>query len=144
MSASPKALILFPPETSYVATGIRSALEDGGISIIDLDDGLFEGALRAAAVKDAIFSADVIVVDVTTQNPNILYELGLAQALRKPTILLAAINSGARLPSDLVGLSPIPYDPADLIELRRRLQGWIKSVSLKLSFVLQEASYVSG
>ena len=144
MSASPGALVLSPPETSYVAAGIRSALEDGGISIIDLDDSLFERALRAAAVSDAIYSADFIVVDVTSQNPNIMYELGLAQALRKPTILLAASNSGARLPGDLVGLSLIPYDPANLTDLRRQLQSWIKSISLKLSILWQEPRSVSS
>ena len=43
-----------------------------------------------------IGQSDVVIAEITPANPNVFYELGYAQALGKPTILLA--QRGAKLP----------------------------------------------
>ena len=52
--------------------------------------------------------ADVVLADVTGRNGNVLYELGLAHAAGKPTILISeSIND---VPFDLRGLRVLLYD----------------------------------
>lgn len=57
----------------------------------------------------ALNNADVIVCDITTHNPNCLYELGFAHGRSKPTILITA-RSGP-IPLDLNHMPVIAYDP---------------------------------
>ena len=52
------------------------------------------------AIHKAINDADTIIVDISDPNPNIMYELGYAQALAKPTIILRR------------GMKDIPFDIA--------------------------------
>ena len=84
----------------------------------------------ASAISDAIHAADLLVVDLSTENPNIIYELGFAHALRKPTIILAS-RASSSIPSDLAGFSYLLYDPADLSGLVRELRGWIPSLTTR-------------
>jgi nucleoside 2-deoxyribosyltransferase len=41
----------------------------------------------ALNVLDGIRRADLIIADVSRHNPNVMFEIGFAQAFRKPTIL---------------------------------------------------------
>lgn len=52
--------------------------------------------------------AKVIIADLTSKNPNVFYELGLAHAITKPTVLLTA--SMEDIPFDLRSLRVIEYD----------------------------------
>jgi len=54
-----------------------------------------------------IFEADLIVVDLTGNNPNVLYELGVAHALNKPTVLISQDDSA--LPFDIRAYPIQPY-----------------------------------
>jgi hypothetical protein len=62
----------------------------------------------------AIISSDILLADLTTSNPNVMYELGLRHALnRGPTVLLAAPSSAP--PFYVAFLQRIVYDSfADL------------------------------
>jgi len=55
-----------------------------------------------------IISADVLIVDLTTKNPNVFYELGIAHAIEKPTILIT--QSMADVPFDVPHIRCIKYD----------------------------------
>lgn len=50
-------------------------------------------------VVEGIYRSDLIIADLTNNNPNVFYELGLAHALRKPVILIT--QSIAATPFDL-------------------------------------------
>ncbi len=52
--------------------------------------------------------ADVVIAEITPANPNVFYELGYAQALGKPTILLA--QRGGKLPFDIASYRVVFYD----------------------------------
>jgi nucleoside 2-deoxyribosyltransferase len=118
-----KSLIIVPFDEhgEQVLHSLRGALEEIGVDVFRLDN-IRPGASWANAVTDAIRSSDFIVADVTRQNPNVYYELGLAHALRKPTILLMSSESGSRLPSDLSGFNYIVYEPDNLHELTERVK----------------------
>ncbi len=53
-------------------------------------------------------SADIILADLTSKNPNVFYELGLAHAITKPAVLITA--SMDDVPFDLRSLRVLVYD----------------------------------
>ncbi|QGQ93790.1 hypothetical protein EHS13_02155 [Paenibacillus psychroresistens] len=68
-------------------------------------------------VLKSIFRARVVIVNLNGRNPNVFYELGLAHALGKPTILLS--KSLNELPFDLKSKRIIIYN--DFNELKIEL-----------------------
>ena|SRR5688572_18021349 len=117
------ALILAPFDKSYerVRDVIHRSLRKRSIQLITLDDLLRPGAVLANAVTDAIQTADLIVADVSRKNPNVLYELGFAHALRKPTLLLLRADEASEIPVDLAGYQMVIYDPKNLTSLQHQI-----------------------
>ncbi len=115
-------LVIAPFDTagSRIKDTIQRALEEVGINSLSLDN-LQPGASWVNAVTDAIKFSDFIVVDVSRQNPNVMYELGYAHALRKPTILLMSLETASSIPSDLQGHLYVAYDPKNLHSLREEI-----------------------
>ena len=129
-----RALVLSSLENRRILPVVQKALADSGIEVINLFDEVFvPGAMWASAISDAIYTADLVVVDLTYQNLNVMYELGIAHALRKPTIILASRDSGSTIPSDLAGFSYLLYDPDDPSGLTRELRHRIPSLSARLA-----------
>jgi nucleoside 2-deoxyribosyltransferase len=110
----------FDAAGSRIKDTIQRALDEIGIRTLSLDN-LSPGAAWVNAVTDAINFSDFIVVDVSRQNPNIMYELGYAHALRKHTILIMDENVNSPLPSDLQGSLYITYDSDNFRDLRNKL-----------------------
>lgn len=121
------ALILAPLDTSYerVRDVVHRSLRKRSIQLITLDDLLKPGAVLANAVTDAIRTADLIVADVSRKNPNVLYELGFAHALRKPTLLLLSADEASEIPVDLAGYQMIIYDPKNLRPLEHQISRFL-------------------
>jgi O-acetyl-ADP-ribose deacetylase (regulator of RNase III) len=64
-----------------------------------------------------IYDADVAVVDVSTLNPNVFYELGVRHALRRNVTVLLC-REGTKTPFNIAGFNCIRYDPDDPERLR--------------------------
>jgi ABC-type branched-subunit amino acid transport system substrate-binding protein len=107
-----RSLIITPFDSAgkEVHNVVSDALESIGVEVFKFDD-IAAGASWANAVTDAIRSADFLVADLTGSNANVFYELGLAHAMRKPTILIASSEAKMALPSDLAGLPYFVYEP---------------------------------
>lgn len=60
---------------------------------------------------NAILTADIAIVDITTGNANVFYELGMRHALRENVTILMRRDSGP-IPFNIQGLRAIGYDPA--------------------------------
>jgi len=58
-----------------------------------------------------INAAKVLVAELTTRNPNVFYELGLAHALKKPVVLVSSNESD--VPFDVRHIRVIYYDVND-------------------------------
>jgi nucleoside 2-deoxyribosyltransferase len=124
-----KSLVLTPldPPGRRVQDTVSRALSELGISVFRFED--FEaGAIGANAIADAIRSSDFVVADLSRGNPNVLYEVGFAHALRKPTFILMSSDATAKLPSDLLGSQYIVYDPDNLRSLSNDLRRATKSM----------------
>jgi hypothetical protein len=85
------------------------------------------GDAASFGLFSAIQSSDLVVVDISGLNPSVMYELGFAHGLRKPTLLLVSQESG-RVPSDLAGTLYLVYDPANLSGLRNLLRNEVKHI----------------
>jgi len=72
-----------------------------------------------SGIKEMIQKSHIIIADVTDANPSVMYEVGHAQALGKPLILLA--DSSRSIPSDLSGLRVLIYDLQSPKEIVSRL-----------------------
>lgn len=103
MNGNLKAFVLMPfdPEFNSIYEDlIKSALEAAGYDVARADSFFDQQSILRDIVR-GIAEADLIVADLTTLNPNVLYELGLCHGLGIPTILLA--QSVEEIPFDLRG-----------------------------------------
>jgi len=113
-----RSLVITPIDAAgrRVNDAVRRALLELGVEVARFDD-IAPGASWANAITDNIRSSDFLVVDVSSQNPNVFYELGFAHAMRKPSIIIASAEGMGSLPSDLSGFQFIVYDPSNLRDL---------------------------
>lgn len=79
-----------------------------------------------------IRKSEVLVADLTCRNPNVYYELGLAQALGKPCILL--LQKGEQIPFDVGPQRCIRYDPNDTDHLKTELSTAFRQVTPRYKF----------
>ncbi len=117
----PKCLILTPFDAvgSRIYNASIRALENLHIEVIRIDHVTFGSNIRTAVLR-AIDVADLIIADITRQNPNVMYEVGYAHALRKRTVLLISQET-SRLPTDLLGHIYLTYDPSNLRSLSEQI-----------------------
>lgn len=85
---------------------IRDSLSDAGFDVVRADDILNQRNIMADIVQ-SISASNLIVADLSTSNPNVYYELGLAHAFGKPVILLA--QNLDEVPFDLRSYRVITY-----------------------------------
>ena len=94
--------------------GIRQPLEQNGYIVERVDEMEFVGGI-IEKIRDSIGKADLIIAEMTDQNPNVYYEVGLAHALNSRVILIT--KSIENLPFDLRGMRHIEYETAyDLVD----------------------------
>lgn len=97
--------------------GIKPACTEAGAYCERLDEQVFdEGMLDR--IYNQIAKADIVVADMSKQNPNVFYEVGYAHALDKRVILVT--NTAADIPFDLKHRFHIVYD-GSIVALRSRL-----------------------
>jgi hypothetical protein len=105
----PFVLVLMPfaKEFNDVYTfGIKGAAEDVGAYAERVDEQIFEERILDH-IFEQIEKADVIVADMSGQNPNVFYEVGYAHALKKTVVLLTSnVND---IPFDLKHHQHIVY-----------------------------------
>ncbi|MFN0205873.1 MAG: hypothetical protein ACKVS6_06120 [Planctomycetota bacterium] len=105
---------------------IKPALEDAGLLPIRTDQLDLVGDV-VSALHSAIRSAACGLAVITQNNPNVMYELGLAHAQGKPVILLCEIGPEGHdlpnLPYDLQHESVFGYRAGDWPALRSSVAG---------------------
>ena len=72
----------------------------------------------------SITQAGLIVADVSVPNPNVYYEIGLADALGKPVFLFK--QTSVTLPADFGGVHYYEYDLNDIAAARETLAAELK------------------
>lgn len=74
--------------------------------------------------------AGVVIADVTGRNPNVMYELGLVDAVGQDVILIGQSAQPDDLPFDLLGHRILVYNASDPDALRRSLMEKIEALRL--------------
>jgi hypothetical protein len=100
-----------PPLGDYFDKIFKPAIEKAGLQPVRADAEIFGTGKIIDQVWRGINVAKVLVAELTTRNPNVFYELGLAHALRKPVVLVSSNESD--VPFDLHHIRVIYYDVTD-------------------------------
>lgn len=103
--------------------GIVPTFESHGLTHYRADQS-FERRQLMCKICQAIQEANYVLIDISDNNPNVMFELGIACGLGRPVILLK--NASASVPTDLNGIEYIEYRNAyDLQQqLTARLKQW--------------------
>ena len=106
---------------------IQEPVERAGLNCIRCDE-----LEEAGSIHDDMFtyiaSAEVAIVDITTLNPNVFYELGARHALKKSVTILLR-KRGADLPFNISGMRVIEYpdEKGSYREIREKIQRFIEN-----------------
>jgi len=100
---------------------IEKAVDDLGVDCERCDEIIDNGSIIKKMFR-GIFDADVAVVDITSLNPNVFYELGVRHALQKHVTLVICKNSNQSIPFNIRGLNILGYeiDSEDQLEIGRK------------------------
>jgi len=88
----------------------KKAVEDVDIECIRCDEIEEAGSIHEKMFEH-IYQADVVVVDITTANANVYYELGVRHALA-PGVTILIRRKGTTIPFNIQGLQVVEYDQA--------------------------------
>ena len=99
------------PLGEYYEKIYRPAIEKAGLRPVRADAEIFATGKIMDQVWHGINDAKVLVAELTTRNPNVFYELGLAHAMKKPVVLVSAREED--VPFDLQHIRVIYYDMSD-------------------------------
>jgi hypothetical protein len=100
-----------PPIGGYFQTIYEPAIKKAGLRAVRADADIFGTGKIVDQIWSGINAAKVLVAELTTRNPNVFYELGLAHAKEKPVVLVSS-NEGD-VPFDLKHIRVIYYDTTD-------------------------------
>ena len=87
---------------------IQPAIEKAELSPLRADEER-QGGIMHKPMFERLLLADYAVVDLTTANPNVLYELGIRHA-KRPWSTLLLRREGVRLPFNVQSLRCLDYD----------------------------------
>jgi hypothetical protein len=94
---------------------IKPVIERFGLTVVRADE-LFAAGTIMEQIRVGIQQSRLCVADISGRNPNVLYELGIAHSLGKPTILLT--QSLDDVAFDVAALRIIVYEIGDLERCR--------------------------
>ncbi|MFO8081206.1 MAG: hypothetical protein R6V07_13020 [Armatimonadota bacterium] len=113
----------FDGEGLIACEAVQEVAEEFGLKCIDPEEAAAGGAIDLLdKIQQFIKRAEVVVAEVSSPSPNVFYEVGYANGIDKPTILL--IRKGQEMPPDLSGRCFIEYqhNRASLQNLKERLR----------------------
>jgi hypothetical protein len=119
------AFVIMPFEERLASlyAEIRAACESANVRCLRSDEIERTGRITEQ-IREAIANADVLVADISDLNPNVMYELGYAHALKKEVIIL---NSAKGAPFDIADYRWIAFGVDDLDQVREKLVRFLVS-----------------
>jgi predicted nucleotide-binding protein len=104
---------------------IQNILEEQGVTWVAADTIAYRGE-RTGTFANALERAHFVIADITDSNPNNIFELGIAYALRKRVLVLSQKQTIDQIPSDLGGQKIIFYNPQDTELLTNFIRNWVQ------------------
>lgn len=107
---------------------IAPAVREAGLEVMRADQIFTPGSIMEQ-IRSAIQQSRLCIADLTGRNPNVLYELGIAQTLGKPSILMAQdIND---VPFDVRQYRVIQYEN-QLLNVEKTQKTLLRTISVAL------------
>lgn len=100
-------IIPFSPEYNDISQVIKNAVEKSNHQLVRMDE-LFSTGNITTQIHDEINKADFVIADISDKNPNVMYELGFAQSLKKPVLPIS--RKGEKIPFDIASIRVLIYD----------------------------------
>lgn len=118
------AFVLTPhhPKFEEAYSKINRTLSDLGFTAKRGDEVFVESNILSHIVKQ-ILAAEIVIANIDGRNPNVFYELGIAQAVGKPVIILTSEIEEA--PFDVSSQKLVVWDTTDELE-----RGLIKALAI--------------
>jgi hypothetical protein len=98
--------------------GIKQVVEKRGRKCERVDQDKFTGDI-VQRIKERINSSQLVIADITGNNPNVYYEVGFGDGSKKTTILIS--QKQEHIPFDFKTQRQIIYDPQDILGLANDL-----------------------
>ena len=131
----------FSPEWSKdVDKAVRKAMLSSGMICHRADE--LTGRNILVDIWKSLCEYGTIITDITDCNPNVMYELGLADALGKNVILIAQTSNPQWIAFDLLGQRLIVYSLAELTKLTNDLLSCMSDRTAKQQSV--KAAHTNG
>ena len=114
VGANDTCFVMMPfgdPLGKYYSDVYEPAVKKAGLTPVRADDDIFGTGKIIDQVWKGITEAKVLIAELTSRNPNVFYELGLAHALQKPVVLVSSNEDD--VPFDLKHIRVIYYDIYD-------------------------------
>lgn len=114
LSSSETCFVMMPfaaPIGGYYSTLYEPAIRKAGLTPVRADTDIFGTGKIIDQIWSGITNARVLLAELTGRNPNVLYELGLAHALRKPVVLVSSNEDD--VPFDVRHVRVIYYQTSD-------------------------------
>ena len=113
------------PFNSIYKNILAPALTEAGYAPVRVDDVHGTGSIMEDIVS-LIHKSMLLIVDLTELNPNVMYELGMAHMLGKPTILMCQTDKEGHFtskpPFDIQMLRILGYKPDQLTEFTEEIR----------------------
>lgn len=109
-SGRPRAFVAMEfaePFNTVYREAIYKQADEAGFDVIRIDEKPGPGVIFQDIQRE-IEQAEIVIAEITPANPNVFYEIGYAQALGKPIILLA--QRGSELPFDMRSYRVVFYN----------------------------------
>lgn len=87
-------------------------------------------------IESGIRNSELCLAEITTNNPNVWFELGYAMAVPKEVVLVCSEERKSKFPFDVQHRSIITYkteSPQDFLQLKEKITNRIKAVLRKAS-----------
>lgn len=101
-------LVDFEQVYQSIVLGSVNLIERPKLLVQRSKDEAIAGVITESFIK-GLFEADVAIIDISGNNPNVYYELGLRHVFRKRTNILIGLE-GTALPFDIAGIRVVWYD----------------------------------
>jgi hypothetical protein len=126
--------------TNIYNTFIKPTIEAKTLVCRRADD-IYSNSAIIDDIWKSICEARFIVADISTLNPNVMYELGIAHAIGKETILIHQ-KDGSKHPFDVAHIRTIEYDDTAVGGplLKQQLDNVVDAVLEKLKAAVSKAS----
>lgn len=106
----------FSQEEKAVFDLIKDVCQNAGFTVVRGDETRAEGDILQQVIQ-GIVSSRIIIANISSRNPNVFFELGIAMALGKPTLLIS--DTMEEVPFDVRARRIVLYH--DLSDLKEKL-----------------------